>query len=77
MKLTRNVLAILALASFAFASDVSMDVNHHGAPAAESKATIDCGHCKSRAMGANKMTTPKVRDTGQAAKNFSGPEYQG
>ena len=77
MKLTRNVLAILALASFAFASDVSMDVNHHGAPAAEFKEMKDHGQCKSCSMGANKMTTHKVRDTGPAEKDFSGPEYQG
>jgi hypothetical protein len=77
MKLTRNVLAILALASFAFASDVSMDVKHHGAPAAESKEMKNHGQCKSCGMGTDKMATPKVRDTGPAEKDCSGPEYQG
>ena len=66
MRLTRNTIAILALASFAFAfaGETKMGAKHHEAPAAESKEKKDCERCKGCGEGPKKMIAPKVRETG-------------
>lgn len=64
MRLTRTTIAILALASFAFAGETKMEAKHHEAPAAEAKEVKNCEPCKCCAMGSKKMVPPKVRETG-------------
>lgn len=78
MKSTRNVLAILALASFAFAfaQEPGTSAKHPETTASESKGTAEskatneskemqnCGQCKDCTKGGKKMIPPKVRDTG-------------
>ncbi len=72
MRLARNTIAILALASFtfAFAGETRMRAKHHEAAAseaktmAESKEMKDCEQCSRCVMGTKKMGLPKVRETG-------------
>lgn len=66
MRLTRNAIAILALASFtfAFAGETGKDAKRHEASAAESKEMKDCEQCKGCVKGVKKTPPPKVRDTG-------------
>ena len=78
MKLTRNLLAILALSSFtfAFAEDTGMGAKHHEAPAVESKEaaaskdTKGCEQCKSCATSPKKTPPPKVRETGPVMPDY-------
>lgn len=68
MRLTRNAIAILALASFtfAFAGETKMGAMHHETSAAESKEMKDCGQCKGCAMGAQKTPPSKEHETAPA-----------
>ena len=58
MKLTRNLVAILALSSFAFAfaEGPGTGAKHHET-AASAMEMKDCGQCKSCAMGTEKAPT--------------------
>ena len=76
MKLTRNTIAILALASFtfAFAEDTGMGAKHHEASAAESQEMKDCESCKgwrsTRARAGSGMpwgSPPPCRSTWRAS----------
>ncbi len=78
MKLTRNLLAILALSSFtfAFAEDNVMSAKHHEASSVEPKQTAEpkemkgCEQCKSCTKDTKKTTPPKVRETGPVMPDY-------
>lgn len=78
MKLTRNLLAILALTSFtfAFAEDTGMGAKHHEASAVESKEAAEskemkgCEQCKSCRMDTKRTPPPKVRETGPVMPDY-------
>ena len=73
MKLTRNLLAILALSSFAFAfaEDTGKKVVHPETPAAESKETKSCNQCNGCSKeGGKTMSSPKVRETGPVPPDY-------
>jgi hypothetical protein len=73
MKITRNLLAILALTSFAFAfaEDTGKKPMHHETPAAESKETMSCNQCKGCSKEVKRPpSSPKVRETGPVMTDY-------
>lgn len=78
MRLTRNLLAILALSSFAyaFAEEPGTAAKHHEATASETKGTTEskevkgCEQCKGCTTEAKKTPPPKVRETGPEMKTY-------
>lgn len=68
MRLTRNTIAILALASvtFAFAGETKMGAMHHETSSSESKDRKDCESCKGCAVDAQKTPPSKEHETAPA-----------
>jgi len=72
MKLTRNLLVILALASFtlAFAGQTEMGAKRHEAVTAETREMKDCGQCKGCTSRVTKTPPHKVRETGPRDQDY-------